>query len=321
MPRLLFAGSGEFAIQSLLALHELCQRDDRFELVGILTQPARPAGRGQQLTNPPLLEHILLEPNLTEIPRFAPKQLGAEAEAILTETNPDLIVVVDYGQFIPEIMLTRPKWQCLNIHASLLPRYRGAIPIPAAILSGDETTGVTIQLMEKKMDAGPILAQSETPISPKDNAKTLAEKLTEQAAAMLVELLPRWIDGRINPRAQEESKATFCYESELTPLRSRIDWSESAKEIDRHIRGFFPAPVAWTKHGQRRLRILEAALTNAARTPSQSPGQIIVQGSELFVVCQDALIQLQTVQPEGKKAMPAAAFIHGYRLEAEAFLV
>jgi len=248
-------GTPEFAVPTLTALIEAPSLD----VVGIVTQPDRPAGRGRRLTPSPV-KRVALERGL---PLMQPRSLHTpEALAQLATWRPDVIVVAAFGQILRQDVLDLPPHGCLNVHASLLPRWRGAAPVAAAILAGDEVTGVTIMRMDAGLDTGPILAQREEPIRPDDT----------RAAALLVETLPVYLAGDLLPRPQPEEGVTYArqlrkedgrlegvtYARQLRKEDGRLDWSHSAIELDRRVRAFTPQPGAFTLWRGRRLKVLRA---------------------------------------------------------------
>ena len=246
--RILFMGTPEFAIAPLehLILNQ-------FKIVAVYTQPDRAGGRGRSLVPPPVKKAALT----FHLPVVQPTSLKeAEAVAKLAEFHPDAIVVAAFGQILPQSILDIPRYGCINIHPSLLPRFRGSSPVVAAILAGDEVTGVTIMLMDRGMDTGPILAQKTLAISPQDTTGSLTAKLSQMAAKFLPEVLLRWTRGEITPQPQNEAEAT--YTAPITKEQGGIDWKWSAVEIWRRVRAFQPWPGAYTRWGGRRLEIIEA---------------------------------------------------------------
>lgn len=299
--RIVFMGTPAFALPSLEALIR------QYSVVGVVTQPDREAGRGHVLTPPPVktaaLEHGLpvIQPKTLRDPA-AVEQLRAWA--------PDVIVVAAFGQLLRPNVLEIPPRGCLNVHASLLPKYRGAAPIPAAILAGDEVTGITIMRIDPGLDTGPILAQRAEPIRPDDTAGTLAVRLARLGAALLLEVLPGWLAGEIQEMPQDDAAATFA-----PPIRKQdglLDWARPAAELERKIRAFSPWPGAFTTLGSAVLHVRSAAL--AEETVSGQPGQVVpLAGGRIGVVTGDGVLELKEVQLAGKRAMPAAEFARGRR--------
>jgi methionyl-tRNA formyltransferase len=301
MARIVFMGTPEFAIPTLLAL------DEHHEVVGVVTQPDRKAGRGRRLIAPPVKEAALA----LGLPTMQPRALS-EPEAMdqLTSWEPDLIVVAAFGQILKRSVLRLPPDGCLNVHASLLPRYRGASPIAAAILAGEEVTGVTIMRMDKGMDTGPILAQVECPIADDDTTATLSEKLARLGAELLVESLPAWLSGDLEAQPQDESQASYC-----RPLRKKdgyLDWSESAEYLERQVRAYDPWPGTYTSWQGRRLNVIRARAWPKREEPGR-PGEVIELEPGVGVVTGQGILELLEVQLAGKRPMEAEVFARGQR--------
>lgn len=273
--KIIFIGTPEFGAAVLKKLI-----DSNLKPVLVVTETSKPVGRKQVLTPPPV--KVLAEKY--NIPILQPKKILDSRFQIL-DSKPDLILMAAYGQIMPKEILAIPKYGCLNVHPSLLPKYRGPSPIQAALLNGDEETGVTIMLTEEKMDAGPIVAQKELIIGQKDDYKTLHDKLADLGAELLVETIPKWLTGEIKARLQEEAQAT--YTKILKREDGQIDWQKKPEEIERQIRALNPWPGAFTLYQGQRLKILKAGLEN------------------------DKLI-IEEVQPEGKKPMGFDDFLRGH---------
>jgi methionyl-tRNA formyltransferase len=301
--RLVFFGTPEFAVPSLRTL--AAQPD--FAVVLVVTQPDRPAGRGRGLQPPPV--KVLAQE--LGLPCWQPETLRTfEAEARLAAVAPMLAVVVAYGKIIPASMLSMPRHGFLNVHPSLLPRYRGASPIQAALLNGDAITGISFAVMTPELDAGPILRQFAIPIVPDDTGVTLGARLAEVAAELLPDTIRDWIAGRIVPIPQGEGEAT--YTRPLTKADGRVDWSEPAERIERKIRALQPWPCAWTTIGGRRLILLRARLIETEM--NLAPGCLSVMPTVVLVGTGTRPLALETVQPEGKRAMSALDWWRGARL-------
>ncbi len=301
MIRTIFMGTPDFSVPTLAALVQ-----GGYDLVAVVTQPDRPAGRGRRLELSPVkafaVQHglLVLQPPTLKAP---------EAVAELAGLRPDVIVVAAFGQILRPAVLELPTHGCINVHASLLPRWRGAAPVQAAILAGDQVTGSTIMRMDAGMDTGPILAQAALAIQPDDTGGTLTARLAQQGAELLAETLPRWLAGQITPQPQDASLATLC-----RPLRKEqglIDWTRPVSEIARTVRAFNPWPAASTAWQGQQLRILQAAaLTGQA---GEEPGRVIQVAGSLVVATGDGLLRLEEVQLAGRAAMSAHDFARGQR--------
>lgn len=300
--RVLFMGTPDFAVPSLQALV-----DSGYEMVGVVTQPDRPAGRGRQLTPPPVKRRALQ----LELPVLQPPTLRtAAAVSALDVLEPDVIVVAAYGLILPRDVLSIPRAGCLNVHASLLPTYRGAAPIPAAILAGDAETGVTIMLMDEGMDTGPILAQTTTPIRPIDTTASLSKRLARLGADTLIDMVPRWLAGTIVPRRQEESQASYA--PMIQKSDRYIDWQLPAEQIDRQIRAYHPWPGSMTSWRGKPLKVISASVLPAG-TASRPRGTVVEHPGGAAVVTGDGLLLLEEIQLAGKRPLPIEEFLHGHR--------
>lgn len=301
MSRIVFMGTPHFAVSTLEALDRVHQ------VVGVVTQPDRPAGRGRSLVAPPVKEASLA----LGLAVFQPTTLRTPAAlAQLAGWQPDVIVVAAFGQILRPSVLDLPPHGCLNVHASLLPKYRGAAPIPAPILAGEPLTGVTIMRMDEGMDTGPILAQAECPIEPSDTTATLTAKLAELGAQTLVETLPGWLGEEILAQPQDESQATYCQ-----PLRKedgRLDWARPAAYLDRQVRACYPWPGTYTTWQGRRLKVLHTCL-RVDWQGEVDPGQVIALEPGLGVGTGAGVLELLEVQLAGKKPMAADLFSRGQR--------
>lgn len=296
-------GTPAFAVPILEALA------DNYHVVGVVTQPDRPAGRGQQVT-PPAVKPIALERGL---PLIQPQSLrDPQALAQLADWQPHLIVVASFGQILRREVLELPPYGCLNVHASLLPRWRGATPIAAAILAGDEVTGVTIMQMDVGVDTGPILAQREEPIRPDDTQATLGARLASLGAQLLLETLPAYLAGELTPRPQPEEGIT--YTGILRKEDGRIDWSRPAIELARRVRAYNPWPGAFTTLRGQHLKILRATALPEWRG-EERPGTLLVldNGATVAVATGEGALRLEEVQLAGKRPMDIVAFLCGRR--------
>jgi len=298
--RLVFMGSPDFALPTLRALAA-----GAYNLVGVVTQPDRPAGRGRKLSPPPV-KTLALELGL---PLIQPERLKHPAAIIqLQDWAPDLIVVAAFGQILRPLVLDLPCWGCLNVHASLLPRWRGAAPVQAAILHGDAQTGVTIMRMETGVDTGPILSQRATAIRADENAGSLGMRLAELGAELLLETLPGYLSGKIKPRPQDESLVTHA--PLLSKDEGRLDFSQPADTLARRVRAFNPWPGAYTLWQDQPFKILRA---HARQATAQPPGQSTHMDGLPAISANPGLLVLDEVQPAGKRAMPGEVFLRGAR--------
>lgn len=299
MARVIFMGTPGFAVPTLEAL------DDRHQVVAVVTQPDRPSGRGRKLSASPVKEAALSR----GLEVYQPQTLGDSAAIQrLAGWQPEVVVVAAFGQILPPPVLELPHGGCLNIHGSLLPRYRGAAPISAAILAGDQETGVTVMLMDEGLDTGPILARARLPIGPSDTTATLAEKLAELGAQLLLDILPAWLDGQIAPQPQDEAQATYC-----RPLQKddgRLDWTCSAHYLDRQVRACDPWPGAYTHWQGQRLKVLRVRPRPDWRGPG-SVGHVVELDPGIGVVTGSGALELLQVQLAGKKPMEVKVFIRG----------
>jgi methionyl-tRNA formyltransferase len=299
-PRIVFMGSPEFAVPTLRRLAQ------RFPVIGVITQPDRPAGRGQSLTPPPVK---LLAQELG-LPVIQPARLRQpEAMEQLAHWAPDLIVVAAFGQILRPQVLDLPPHGCVNVHASLLPRWRGAAPINAAILHGDSQTGVTIMRMDPGVDTGPILSQRAVPILPKDTAPQLSQRLAEAGADLLMETLPAYLRGEVVPRQQDDSLATYA--PMLKKEDGALDFTLTAVALERRVRAFQPWPGAYLEWDGGFLKILRASVAEAPA--ARMPGQRLVHGGLPAIQTAQGLLLLEEVQPAGKKPMPGKVFLQGAR--------
>lgn len=305
--RIVFAGTPEFAAESLKALLQ----QGEHEVIAVYTQPDRPAGRGRELKASPVKE-LALE---RRIPVYQPLSLkDPEASNELRALKPDLMIVAAYGLLLPGDVLGIPRLGCLNVHASLLPRWRGAAPIPRAIEAGDTVTGVSIMQMEAGLDTGPVLAELRTPIHETDTAQTLHDRLATLGADVLVATLERLTRGAIAPQSQDTAGA--CYAKKLRKEESLLDWDQPAKILHRKIRALIPWPVASTTWGGKTLRFWEAGPLEASGTAGL-PGTIVqADASGIRVQTGNGMLTLTRLQAEGGKILSAGDFLNGHKLAA-----
>lgn len=298
-PCVVFMGSPEFALPTLRALA------GHYPIAGVVTQPDRPAGRGKWMTPPPVK---LLAEELG-LPVMQPERLKApEAMEQLRQWSPDLIVVAAFGQILRPDVLDLPKFGCINVHASLLPRWRGAAPIQAALLSGDDQTGVTILRMDAGVDTGPLLGQREEPILAEDYAGSLSQRLARLGAELLIETLPGYLSGEIQPRPQDDSQATYA--PMLKKEDGILDFTLPAVELARRVRAFNPWPGAFFYQEGQPLKVYRAMVIEQIKT---EPGKRLIYEGQPAMGTAQGLLVLVEVQPAGKKSMPGEAFLRGAR--------
>lgn len=298
--RLVFMGTPDFAVPALKAL----MNSSAYEVVTVVTQPDRPKGRGKKLMPSPVKITALS----AGLPVWQPPTLRTpEAVAHLTELAPEVIVVAAFGQILKQNVLDIPPKACINIHASLLPRWRGAAPVAAAIRAGDAETGVTIMLINEQLDAGDMLAKRAIPITDNHTRESLTVELAQLGADLLVDTLPSWLAGGITPEPQAEAGVTLA--PRLQKTAGEIDWRLPAAEIARLVRAFHPWPSAYSFSPRGQFKVLEVSL--AATTSSELPGTVFKHQRQVCVQTGDDVIQLITVQPAGKNPMSALAMLNG----------
>ena len=298
-PRLVFMGSPEFALPTLRALAE------NYPVVGVITQPDRPAGRGKELTPPPV--KVLAQE--FGLPVIQPERLKQpDAMEQLHLWAPDLIIVAAFGQILRPAILDLPKFGCINVHASLLPRWRGAAPIQAAILAGDAWTGITIMRMDSGVDTGSILRQHAVLILPDDTAGFLSQRLAGLGAELLLETLPAYLRGELRPQTQDDSGATYV--PMLKKDDGLLDFSHPAVQLVRQVRAYNPWPGAYTLWKGKPLKVLRA---HAVEDLTSEPGLRLVHQHLPSIGTVQGVLILDEVQPAGKKPMPGEAFLHGVR--------
>ncbi len=300
--RIVFMGSPDFAVDTLQALA------DSYLVVGVVTQPDRPAGRGRILTPPPV--KILAEE--LRLPVIQPLRMQEpDSMAKLKEWQPDLIVVAAFGQILRQEVLDLPPFGSLNVHASLLPRWRGAAPIQAAILHGDQQTGVTIMKMDSGIDTGPLLSQRALPIQAEDTAGSLAPKLAKLGTELLMETLPSYLSGELQPQPQ---RGEYTYAPLLKKSDGELDFSRNAEVLERKVRAFNPWPGTFMTWQGGRLNVHQARAQSLAEVDiakGLDSGQRIIFEDEPAVITRNGLLVLEEVQPAGKKPMPGKVFLRG----------
>jgi methionyl-tRNA formyltransferase len=308
--RIVFAGTPEFAVPALQAL-----RDAGHQIVAVYTQPDRPAGRGRQLTSSPVKQRALELGISVEQP---PTLKAPDTRQRLASHAPDLMIVVAYGLILPQAVLDLPPLGCLNIHASLLPRWRGAAPIQRAILAGDERTGISIMKMEAGLDTGPQLLRRELAIGPRATGGELHDRLALLGAQAIIEAVPGWASGTLLAVPQDETGASYA--AKIHKDEARIDWSRSAAEIDRQVRAFNPWPVAETLLTGEQVRIWESLPVPGAAPPTAGPGEIVVATEgRIVVVTGQGLLELLTLQFPGRKPLKARELLNSRTLAGKCF--
>lgn len=297
--KIIFMGSPDYAVPALKMLQA------HFNLTAVITQPDQPVGRGKKIQAPP----VKITAQELGVPVYQPvKTRGPEFMALLENLAPDVMIVAAYGNILREDVLEFPPFGCLNVHASLLPRWRGASPIQNAILHGDKESGVTIMKMDKGIDTGPIFQMQAVAIEADDTAGTLSEKLAAAGADLLDEVLPRYLAGEIRAKPQPEEGATYAHM--LKKEDGLMDFSKTALELERQVRAFNPWPICYMDWKDQPLRVLRAAVTNKK---SSNPGQHTVIDKFPCVGTADADLKLVEVQPAGKRPMRGSDFLNGAR--------
>lgn len=297
--RLAFAGTPEFSVPTLSALYAWCDANDS-SVVGVWTQPDRPAGRGRKLTASPVKQRALER----DTPVFQPRTLrDPDAVARMTALNLDLLVVVAYGLILPDDVLAAPRFGCVNVHASLLPRWRGAAPIQRAIAAGDTVTGVGIMAMDAGLDTGALWRNLPVTIEPDDTGGTLHDRLSERGASALVEALPDIFNG-VAPVPQDPALVTYAHK--LSKAEAGLDFTRPAAALVNQVRAFVPWPVAQTTLEGDQLRVWAATAVDDA--PQGKPGEILSLNDGIVVACGQGALRLTRVQPAGKRQMDAADF-------------
>lgn len=301
-PKIIFLGTPEFATPALNALVK-----NNLKPILVITQPNKPAGRNKKLAPPPI-KQVALENN---IPLTQPAN-KKELKKVFENNKADVCVLVAYGMIIPEEILDKPKFGFLNLHPSLLPKYRGSSPLQSALLSGDEQTGITIMKLNDKMDEGPIVAQKEIKIKSDDNAETLHDELSKIGAELLIRILPDYLSGKIKLTPQNDNQAT--YTKMIKREDGKINWQKSALEVERQFRAFYPWPGIFTNLGKKRLKIVKIGVLKGDFKPDLSPGEVFLgPNQELAVKCKEGAVKLISVQLEGKKEMSGIVFLRGQR--------
>ena len=304
--RVVFMGTPDFAVGTLEALLQ-----SRHQVVAVVTQPDKPKGRGKAMQFTAVKEVAVR----AEIPVLQPKKVR-EPEVVeeIRQFHPDVIVVVAFGQLIPKAILYMPQYGCVNVHASLLPKYRGAAPIQWAVIDGEEKSGVTTMQMDEGLDTGDMLLTEEVVLDSQETGGSLFDKLSEVGAGLLLKTLDELEAGNIHPQKQPK-ESTTAYAAMLTKKMGEIDWTQSAVQIERLVRGLNPWPSAYTHLGQKTLKIWRAAV-HPSMVQTKEPGTVILMDKKHFgVQTGDGMLEILELQLEGKKRMDADAFLRGYQVE------
>lgn len=302
--RIIFAGTPDFATTALEAIADV------HDVMAVLTQPDRPAGRGKKLVQSPVKSAA----QASGIPIHQPTTLKHESSWI-NELEADVMVVVAYGLLIPKAILQAPKYGCLNIHASLLPRWRGAAPIQRAIEAGDTRTGVGIMAMEETLDTGPVYLELDTPITNEDTAQSLHDKLAQLGAQGILQVLEAFERGKaISPAPQNHECATYAHK--LQKSEAEIDWSQSATKLERKIRAFNPWPVCQSWMNGQRVRFWRASVHDSADARSARIGEVIAADAHaIYVNCGEGVLAIYELQKDGGKRLEAKDFVNGFNIE------
>ena len=305
-PSIIFMGTPDFAVGALKALHE----SGLFDIRLVVSQPDRPKGRGRKLEPTPVKAYA----QSMGYPVEQPESVKSDAFFELTESiKPDFFVVVAFGQILNQRLLDVPKVHPINIHGSLLPKYRGAAPIQRSIMEGEATTGVTTMVMDKGMDTGDMLIKAEIPIEDDDTAATMHDKLSALGGELIVKTLPGLMDGSVKPEPQNDAEATHA--AMLSKAEGEIDWSVSARLVDCRMRGMSPWPGAYTFLNGKRLRIHKAQPVESPDATA-APGTLLSTTKEIVVATGEGALKIIELQGDGGKRMPAEAFLLGNPMEA-----
>jgi len=299
--RLIFIGTAEFGIPSFTIL----MNDPQFEIILAITQPDKPAGRKQLLYPSP----IKLTAQKYKIPLVQPRKIMDLIEDI-RRRRPDIVLVIAYSQLIPESILNLPRYGCLNLHASLLPKYRGAAPIQAAIFNRDEKTGLTVIKMDKNLDTGPILAQVTVPIDKHDNGETLYDKLAEVGSKLLPNTIKNYLSGEIMPVPQD--KASASYAKRIVKSDGLVDWHKPAEAIEAFVRAMTPWPLAWTWWKGKQVKIIEVQ-PKPIEIDLYKPGKTFIYNRGLAIQCGKNALIIRRLQLEGKNILSSQEFLNGHK--------
>jgi methionyl-tRNA formyltransferase len=297
--KIIFMGTPDFSVPCLKSLI------NEAKVIAVVTQPDKKVGRKQEIIPSPIKQFALK--NSLEV--FQPAKLKGNTEFInqLKKYEPDLIIVVAYGLLLPQEILSIPKFGVINVHASLLPKYRGASPIQTAILNGDKETGVTIMLLDDKMDHGALLAQKTITLTDNDNFTSLHDKLAQLGADLLIDTLPKYLNNELKPIPQDESKATYC--QLIKKEDGKIDWNKPAEDIERQVRAFTPWPGAFTDWNGKQVKFIKSKVIELQ---NHKEGEIFKINDGFAVACGQGALEIIELQLAGKKPMSAKEFLNGY---------
>ncbi|MEJ2141485.1 MAG: methionyl-tRNA formyltransferase [Gammaproteobacteria bacterium] len=301
--KVVFAGTPDFAAIALQALIK-----SHHDVIAVYTQPDRPAGRGRKLQASPV-KRLALENN---IPVFQPESLKDEKEQQkLADLNADVMIVAAYGLILPQVVLDIPKLGCLNIHASLLPRWRGAAPIQRAILAGDAESGITIMQMNAGLDTGDILRKISCAITEEDTGGSLHDKLAELGAQSLITTLDKLLAGNITPEVQDDNAATYAHK--LEKQEAQLNWNQNAQQLHNQVRAFNPWPVAFFVADDKAIRVWQSEVVKDKTSSDVAPGTVLKTSKQgIDIACGEDVLRLLQLQPPGKKPMDAASFLNGH---------
>lgn len=294
-------GTPEIGIPSL----EKLIADDRFEVVGVFTNPDRPTGRKMIMTPPPV--KAFAEENGLKV--FQPEKFREDAINDLRNLNPDIAIVIAYGQIIPQEALDVPRFGFLNVHYSLLPKYRGAVPVQMALKNGDKSTGITIQKMVYDLDAGDIVSLREFEIGENETTGDLWERFSKLGADQLLEALPKYLAGEVDLVKQNDLDATFCKQSDVAKEKAEINWNLSSGEIHNLVRAFNPWPIAWTTFDDKRVKIFKTDVSDHKAKSSEKAGTILIVKDRLFILCGTGILEILELQLEGKQKITGKDFV------------
>jgi len=302
----LFLGSGWESVETLKSL----DKDPRFDIVVVITTVDKPVGRNKIMTPSDVKKYALSN----DIKVFHTEKREEKYKKALDIFKPELIVCKAFGEILPEFFIEYPKYKAINVHFSLLPKYRGAVPIQKAILEGEKETGISIMLMSKGLDEGDILAVFKEKILPKDTNLSLRKRLVKKSSEVLGGVLEDWVHEDIQPKKQDKSKATYCWQKDISKESARIDWeSMEPKYIERMVRAFIPWPIAWTEWEGKRIKLFDVDIIKCKN--NKDPSELFVEKDSLLFGTKDRekCVKVNVLQLEGKKKMSAEEFIKGFK--------